>query len=689
MPSKIKIDHLSRSAYIYIRQSTMSQVYNHLESQRLQYKLKERAIEFGWPQPIIIDDDLGRSGSGTVVRPGFQQLLSAIEQRKVGAIFCFDASRLARNNREWSQLVDYCALIGAILIDLDGIYDPSNTSDRVMLGIKGTMSEYESGIFRQRSQAAILEKAKRGEYFTHLPAGYIKIGKDRCEMDPDKRIQDAFFMIFKKFREVGSATGLLAWFRTENIEIPCRARNTKIVWKLPTISTISNILKNPIHAGAYAYGKSQTQTLFIDSQPRKVTKSELPIEEWKVLIKDHHKAYISWDEYLANRKQLEQNVNKRGIPMKAAPKSGSALLVGLLRCKRCGQKFHVRYSKSHNSIPSYICKGQESIGKVENCIRFSGRNLDRLISREIVQVVEPAAILAAEQAEQLKNQQKFEKEQHVINALKQAEYEAERCFEQYNLADPKNRLVAQTLEENWNDALTKVKKLKEQLAEIKQEYQPISEQQRQVIYRLAEKLPDVWHHPKTDVKLKKRIIQTLIHEIIVDIDDDNNHLQVFIHWTGGKHTRYQIKRRKKGQRENYLHPESEQIVTELAEILADPNIARILNLLKISTATGMSWNANRIKDFRNRHHIRAFNKKEYDKKGLVNLQQAADVLQTHPETIKRLIDAKIIKAKQVVKYSPWIIDKEQLKEPIILRTISALKSGNKFATTKAQCKLDI
>ncbi|MGP8329977.1 MAG: recombinase family protein [Methanosarcinaceae archaeon] len=686
MLAKITIEHLLRIAIIYIRQSSMSQVNTHLESQRLQYNLEKRAIELGWQKTEIIDEDLGLSGSGTVTRPGFQKLLTAIVERKVGAIFCFDASRLARNNREWSQLIEYCGMFGVLIIDLDGVFDPANISDRVLLGLKGTMCEYESAIFRQRSQAAIWEKAGRGEFITHLPAGYIKVEKIHCEIDPDKRIQDAFSTLFKKFRELGSALGLVAWFRDENIEIPCRDRNTKIIWKLPTKSTITNILKNPIYAGAYARGKTQIQIVPVDGVPRKVT-IELPIEKWKVLIKDHHPAYISWDEFLANRNQLKQNVNKRGVPMKSAPKNGSALLVGLLRCQRCGQKFRVRYSKSHKSIPRYVCTGQETIGKVEGCLSFGGRNLEQLISQEILHVVEPAAILCAEQAEQLQNQQKCEKEQYVINALKQAEYEAGRCFEQYNLADPKNRLVAQTLEENWNDALAKNEKLQAQLAEIKQEHQPISEAQRQSLYQLAENLPGVWNHPQTDVKLKKRIIQTLIHEIIVDIDD-NNHLAVTIHWIGGKHTQYRIKRRKKGQRENYLHPDCEQIITGLAEVLADPNIARILNLLKITTAAGMSWNANRVKDFRNRHHIRAFNQTEYDKKGLVNLQQAAEILHTHPETIKRLITAKIIKARQVIKYSPWIIDKEQLKEPIVSGAISALEKGNKTVVTKAQYKLD-
>lgn len=686
MQSKITLEHYSRKSYIYIRQSSMDQVYKHLESQRLQYKLVDRAKELGWSEPLVIDDDLGCTGSGTVIRPGFLRLLTAVEERKVGAIFCVEASRLARNNREWYQLIDYCALVDTLLIDLDGIYDPGNVSDRVYLGMKGTMSEYELGIFRQRAQAAILEKAKRGEYYTNLSAGYIKTDDNGCEMDPNQRIQDAFNLIFKKFREFSSATQVVSWFQTEKIEIPCKNRSGEIIWKLPTESTILKILKNPIYAGAYAHGRSQTQTHFVDGQPRKKIVKELPIEQWKVLIKDHHKGYISWNEYLANRKQLEQNTNKRGPAVKGAPKRGPALLVGLLRCQRCSQKLRVRYSSSSPGIPRYVCRGQENNGQTENCISFYGAHLEQLVTEEVLRVVEPAAITAAQEAERLFYQEQSEKEQSLVNALAQAEYEANRCFEQFNLVDPKNRLVALNLENRWNTALEKVEKIKQHLAEVRKEYQPLTEQERKALYKLAEDLPKIWYHPHADVKIKKRIIQTIINEIIVDIAEDN-YLAVFIHWAGGKHTQYRIKRRKKGERQNHLHPETEKIVRGLSEVVPDQDIARILNLLRIKTASGKTWNVVRVASFRRQHHIPVFDPVEYKKKGYVNLQQAADILGTYPTTISRLIKANILKAHQVVKYSPWIIDKEQLRDPAVINAVGSMKKGEKILLTSDQCKL--
>ena len=330
MQTKIQSEHYSRKAYIYIRQSSMSQVNNNLESQRLQYQLAQRAQQLGWSDSVIIDHDLGRSGSGTVERPGFSRLLMDVLQKKAGAIFCIEASRLSRNNREWSMLIEQCALMNTLIIDLDGIYDANNLSDRVFLGMKGTMSEYELGILRQRAQSAILQKAKRGQYYNNLATGYILTDDKFCEINPDQRIQDAYYLVFKKFRELGAATQVVSWFQTEKIEIPSKDKKGKIIWKLPTMSTITKILKNPIYAGAYAYGRRETQTRIIDGTPRKFEQRKSTIDQCKILIKDHHQGYISWDEYLVNQKRLSENINKTGDPtIKTAVKKGAALLAGL------------------------------------------------------------------------------------------------------------------------------------------------------------------------------------------------------------------------------------------------------------------------------------------------------------------------------------------------------------------------
>jgi len=567
MQQKITSEHLSRQAYVYIRQSSMAQVRDHLESQRLQYRLEERAKLLGWPTPVIIDDDLGLSGSGRTARPGFAQLLTAVCANAVGAVFCLEASRLARNNREWYQLIDFCAIVRTLLIDLDGVYDPCNVSDRVFLGMKGTMSEYELGIFRQRAQAAIQEKARRGELYSQLPAGYLRAPDNRCEMEPDQRIREALATVFRKFREFGSANQVVLWFRSESLEVPVKGVHGTVIWKLPTTATISKILKNPIYAGAYVYGRKETRTTIVNGQPVK-SSHELALEHWKVLIQDHHQAYISWDEYLANQKRLQQNANQHGVAVKGSPKKGAALLVGLLRCQKCGRRFKVRYKGIDSATPRYVCPGQATGGRQGRCLEFYGTQLEALVTREVLRVIEPVALEAAAEAERLYQQRQGEKERHFLNALSQAEYEATRRQEQYNQVDARNRLVAQTLEEHWEKALRNVETIKQRLAQIRQAYQPLTPEERKKLYELADDLPRVWNHPQADNRIKKRILETLIREIMVDLDA--SHYLIFsIHWAGGKHTQYQIKRRQRGERENHLHPETEQIVRGLAEAAPD------------------------------------------------------------------------------------------------------------------------
>lgn len=687
MQLKINQAHYDRQAYIYIRQSTMNQVYNHRESQRLQYQLVERAQELGWSQPVVIDDDLGRSGAGTVDRPGFSRILEDVAQGKVGAIFCVEASRLARNNREWYQLIEYCAIVKTLLIDLDGIYDPGNTSDRVFLGMKGTMSEYELSIFRHRAQAAIQEKAQRGEFLTNLPAGFIKSEANLCELDPQRPVQEAFKLIFSKFQELGSANQVVLFFRQNQLEIPCRNARGTVIWKLPSVSTIKKILTNPIYAGAYVYGRTQTRIKIIAGQPRKVTEKQVPMANWKICIKEHHPAYISWDEYLQNQQRLSANINKRGIPMKGAPKKGPALLVGLLRCRRCGQKLNVRYSASNPGVPRYSCRGRRNIGHAENCLSFYGTALEQLISEEVLRVVQPGAIMAAEKAEQVLVEQQQQQVTSLVNLLKRAESEAQRCYEQYNRVDCHHRLVASTLESRWNQALEKVAQRKQQLEALQETCPPLSEPERQLLYQLSANFNRVWQHPQVDVRLKKRLLQILIQEIIVDLVEDNS-LTVVIHWMGGVHTEHRIKRRKKAQFPKAQPRDLSQLIRELAVVVADQDLARILNLLKIKNPANQGWDALQINNFRDQHHIPAFDAITYQKKGWVNLKQAAEILETFPETVRRLIKAKIIIAQQVIKYSPWMIDKEQLKKQAVLDAVKKLNQAAITALTKDQLNLN-
>lgn len=691
MQTKIRSEHLSRLAFLYIRQSSLAQVHEHLESQRLQYQLVQRAQELGWAEPVVIDDDLGISGSGKVVRPGFSRLLEAVGASNVGAVFCWDASRLARNSREWHLLIDYCATVDTLIIDRDGIYDPNNMSDRVYLGMKGTFSEYEVGMLRQRAQAARLEKAKRGELYIGCPVGYCYTPDHGYELDPNQQVRQTIALVFKKFREFGSANQVLLWLRSEGIEVPYRTSNrhtSKTLWKLPLRASIANILKNPFYAGVYAYGRKQSRLMLKNGQPIRTGGHELPPHQWKVLLRDHHAAYIEWNEYLANREQLSRNGSIGSQRGKMACKGGPALLVGLLRCQRCGRLLHVSYKGTNAKSTRYACRGQQDFGHTGGCLTFSGTRIEELVEAEVLRVIEPAAITAAEKAEQLFFQQQAEKEKTMLAALKRVTYDADRRFEQYNAVDARNRLVAQTLETRWNEALQQVHHLEQQVAQLRQSYQPLSKKERQAIYRLAEDLPRVWEHAKADTKIKKRILHVLITEIMVDILPENAFV-VSIHWAGGKHTQYRLKRQRAGERQSHLHPEIQTLLRDLAEVATDSQIARILNLSKIKTASGKSWIAARVKSYRHKYKIAAFDADIYARKGWMNLQQVAEQLGTAPMTVYRLIKAQIIDARQVIRYAPWVIEKEQLDRPGVRGAVARMKKGPKSLLTNDRQQLSL
>ena len=322
--TKITAEHLARSAFVYIRQSTADQLVHNQESRRRQYGLADRAKQLGWTTVEVIDDDLGRSGGG-ITRPGFERLLAAICEGRVGAVLAIEASRLARNGRDWHTLIEFCGLVGTIIVDEDGIYDPRHPNDRLLLGMKGTMSELELSLFRQRSQEALKQKARRGALFLGVAAGYVKVGRDRIEKDPDQRVQDALQLVFAKFAELQSVRQVHVWLRDEGIELPVKSRDGEargIVWRLPAYNTVHNILTNPIYAGAYAFGRTTSKVSVEDGRKRVRRGVHRPMAEWDVLLKDQHEGYITWDEFERNQRVIANNATGKGSAI--AQRSGAA-----------------------------------------------------------------------------------------------------------------------------------------------------------------------------------------------------------------------------------------------------------------------------------------------------------------------------------------------------------------------------
>jgi DNA invertase Pin-like site-specific DNA recombinase len=360
--SRIEADHLAREAIVYVRQSTIDQVMNNVESRRRQYGLVERARQLGWANVRVIDDDLGRSGSG-VTRPGFEKLLAAICEGRVGVVVSIEASRLARNGRDWHTLLEFCGLVGTLIADEDGVYDPRLPNDRLLLGMKGTMSEMELTILRQRAHEALKQKARRGELFTSVAIGYTRSKGDRTEKDPDLRVREALALVFRKFADMQSARQVHLWFRQERIPLPAidhGPEGRRLQWKAPVYDTILHILTNPIYAGAYAYGRSTSKTTIENG--RKRIRRGLLVErsEWDVLIRDHHEGYIVWDAFERNQRLIKDNANGKSFLGRGAVRPGEALLAGLFRCGHCGRKLHVAYGGTKGDVARYHCRALRS-----------------------------------------------------------------------------------------------------------------------------------------------------------------------------------------------------------------------------------------------------------------------------------------------------------------------------------------
>ena len=425
--AKINEDHRKRRAIVYVRQSSAIQVTHNLESQRRQYALADQARQLGFQQVEVIDEDLGRSGSGQVDRPGFARLVAEVCTGGVGAVFCIEASRLARNGRDWHHLIELCGLVRALVVDPDGVYDPGLLNDRLLLGLKGTMSEFELNLLRQRCQEAIHQKAQRGELQFALPVGYRWTANGRVEMDPDRRVQQAIALVFSKMAEFGSARQVLLWFRSEKVSLPALAHmesGRELVWKLPVYNTIWHMLRNPMYAGGYAFGKTEARTRVVEGRARKTIGHFKPVESWTVLIRDHHPGYITWEQYERHQALLADNAHMKSRMEPKAGRGGRSLLAGLLRCRRCGRMLHVAYSGSRGEVPRYHCRGAQLNHGEAWCISFGGLRPDRAVAVEILKAVEGNAVEAAVEAATRIAEQRSQQRQALSLELEQAQYEA-------------------------------------------------------------------------------------------------------------------------------------------------------------------------------------------------------------------------------------------------------------------------
>ena len=674
MSEKLKTHHLERGAYVYVRQSTPYQVRNNLESKERQYALEGRAQQLGFSKVVVIDEDLGRSGSGIQERPGFGRLLASVCQGLAGAVFALEASRLARNNRDWHHLVDLCALTETLLIDSDGIYDPRQLNDRLVLGLKGTMSEFELGLLRQRAREAFEQKVRRGFALWEVPVGFIRTEEGQIEKTPDRQVQQAIVSVFRKFQQLGSARQATIWFREERILVPKTKPGTagqEVIWGLPSSGRIRQMLKNPCYAGAFAYGKTAARTRVEEGRARQSSRFRKPQKEWKVLLLGHHPGYISWEEYLENQQRLETNVAMYEGESSGAVKLGAALLSGLLRCGRCGRKLQVVYSGSSGRVPRYVCRGDRGDRESSRCLTVGSLRLDRAVAQSVLAAIQPAGIEAAVKLTECAQLEDDEKRKALELALERARYEEKRARRQFDAVEPENRLVASELEARWNGALAQVAEAEARLGAAGNAAVPLTEGQKEELAALSEDLMALWNHPDAPIPLKKRILRTVLTEIIINHDADSATHRLRLHWAGGVHTELRVERNKTGQHRHSADRSVIELVSELAKICQDKTIAAILNRLGYKTGQEKTWNASRVAGLRGYHKIAPFQKQD----GWVTQEEAARELQVSDTVVKRLIRERVLPAKQVVKFAPWIIEEKDLLLPAVQQQVKAARRG--------------
>jgi excisionase family DNA binding protein len=660
--SKIQRHHLNRAAYIYVRQSSLAQVEQNLESQRRQYALVERAKELGWRDVRVIDDDLGRSGSGRIERRGFEALLADVCQGQVGGVFAIEASRLARNGHDWHRLLEFCQIVDTLIIDHDGVYDAKHPNDRLVLGLKGTMSEVELSLFRQRSQEAIRQKARRGEYYTRIAEGYVLGEGDRLEKDPDEQVARTIRLVFEKFRELGSARQVYLWFRQEEIKLPRRAGKAAIAFVSATSWLITRLLKDPVYAGAYTFGRTTQQVVLDKGRKRVMKRRHARPEEWEVLLQGHHEAFIPWTEYLKNQETLMHNRNQLGEAVRGAARAGKGLLAGLVRCGHCGKKMRIRYggrSLGYAAVVYYQCMAsqREAIGK-QLCRICGGFTLEQGVAEAVLASLTPIRMEALVQATEQLIKTRAQKRQQLELEVERARFEADRHRRQYDVVEPENRLVARTLERRWNEALESANRLEQALSQLDPLSLGLSKTEEEDLHELARDLPGLWRHPAAPFELKKRIVRAVIKEIVVYVEPAT--LRVLVHWQGGQHTELNLGKRKTGEHRWKTTESTTTLIAQLARLMPDSQIAAQLNRMGIQSAKGHSWTRSRVGNFRKTNAIANYTPGERQARGELTLEEAAKKLGVSYSTAQRMIKQRQLPARQVCPGSPWIIHFEQV-----------------------------
>lgn len=692
MSDKILDQHRTRNAILYIRQSTMTQVVHNTESRKLQYAMKKRLQQLGWSENkiVTIEDDLGCSAAGTVERRGFERMVTEVCLGKVGAVAARELSRFARNNTQWHHLIEMCAVVDTLLIDVESVFDPHLSNDRLLLGLKGNLHVYELDILRQRGLEARRQKALRGELVNNVPAGFIKNEDGQIQKDPNKRIQKAIGRVFKKMFELGSARQVLFWHKEHDILLPVtrtNGRGWEVTWKMATDSIVRRILWNPIYAGVYAYGKRGVHSEIINGEITKSVRAR-SIDDFEVLIADHHEGYIGFDEYKQIRKTMEKNNFLKNGVTPGAPREGSSVLTGLLRCRQCGKKMSVGYGGTPRMI-RYRCPGTSLKKGTMSCLSLGGKGIEEAISKEILRVVEPGAIEAAETAQK----ELLTKHTDILDALylelEGVRHEEDMAGRQYDAVDPANRLVADELESRWNGALERAAKIEARIADVKVQTKEAALHDENELFTLAEDLGNIWNEPSTDNRLKKRIARTLIEEVLIGTNEEDRLIDVVIHWKGGVHSKLKVYRRKRGETDNTTSVQIADAVRMLARVTDDRNIAQLLNRNRLQTVKGNPWTRGRVKDLRRSHKIKVHDADTQKREGWMTLKQASAFVGVSPRTLRLTVQRGEVNALHPLPFGNWIFLLKDLDTVEVKKRFANCKKGNRRPTIPSSKQLNL
>jgi len=606
MSQQITARHLQRLACLYVRQSTLQQVLTNTESTARQYALRERAAALGWPAEriLIIDQDLGQSGASAADRAGFQRLVAEVGLGKVGLVLGLEVSRLARSSSDWHHLLEICALTGTLILDEDGLYDPATFNDRLLLGLKGTMSEAELYVLRARLQGGILNKARRAALKLHLPIGFCYTENDRIVLDPDRQVQDTLRLLFRTFRRTGSASATVRAFRQAQVPFPRRIRSGphqgELVWGALQHHDVLRILHNPCYAGAFAFGRTRTSKT-IDG---KIHIATLPRDEWQVVIHEAHAGYITWEEYDVHVTQLAANRQAYAPQRLHPPREGPALLQGLVLCGACGERMTVRYHQrgGQRIVPDYLCQRAGIARGAPPCQRVPGRDLDTAIAQVLVEVVTPDTIAATLAVQDEVVARAAEAARLRQLQVERAQYEADLAQRRYLRVDPDNRLVADLLEAEWNTKLRALAAARETAEQYHQQDQArLSATEREAIVELPRAFARFWSDPRTPARERKRLVRLLIEDVTVQ---KTTHIVAHIRFKGGATRTLTVPLPPPFAQSRLTPADTLAAIDRLLDTATDAEVAAQLNAQGYRTFAGLPFQAMHVSQLRRAHGLK-------------------------------------------------------------------------------------